>query len=417
MSDRGRDDESRMWASGGGWEEPSPPAKPEKDPRQPTPPDPAEKKKGPYGPPKRTGDTGVVCGRFLPLHRGHQYVIDVARASVDTLTVLVFTRTGDPVSGEVRAGWIRELYPDVTVVEVPVTAAPENPEYASRLIELLRLHAGRPSYFFGSELSYRSAADALQATFVPVDPARIAVPTSGSAIRTNVIASYAFLAPSARPWFVRRVAVVGAESTGKSTLCAWLREHTGAAMVPEWTRTLVEAGRGTLRSEDVQLVARSQIASEDALARQGTGGVLVCDTDLHAVWLWARRLFDGQPPAWIRQEIDARPYDLYLHCAPDLPFVGARERDRPEARAAFDRELTRELEGKHVVAIRGTREQRFAAAAAALETLASPGTLLSARGVVLSSVPPGGCSASSTRTVAVRSHRSSRSAPRPGSAV
>lgn len=384
-----------MWAGGGSWDDPGSGSGSGSAPSDPAPrePAPGERTQAKYGASERRGARGVVCGRFHPLHRGHMFVIEFARASVERLTIFVLEHAGEEVPGALRARWITEQYPDaeVHVMAAPGPAPGSAPPAAAPALapaELARLIGERVpkvTHFFGSELAYRAVADALSARFVPVDPARAAVPISGSAIRANVMEHFHALAPSARPSIVRRVAVVGAESTGKTTLCAALRERLGALVVPEWTRTLVEADDApTLLSESIQLAARGQIAAEDALARQlapgASGGLLLCDTDLRTIVLWAQRLYLGRPPRWITEQVLARPYDLYLLCAPDIPFIGRRDRDLPELRAQLHGNLRSALGGQPVVELRGGREERVAAAADAIINLFAPGPLLSARG-------------------------------------
>ena len=62
--------------------------------------------------------TGLIVGRFCPPHLGHSHLIDRAAEQVDELVVFVNTRDGEVVPGDLRAGWLAELHPDVTVVEV-----------------------------------------------------------------------------------------------------------------------------------------------------------------------------------------------------------------------------------------------------------------------------------------------------------
>lgn len=61
---------------------------------------------------------GLTLGKFAPLHRGHQVLIETALAEVDELLVIIYhapetTRVPLPV----RAGWLRRLYPTVQVIE------------------------------------------------------------------------------------------------------------------------------------------------------------------------------------------------------------------------------------------------------------------------------------------------------------
>lgn len=351
---------------------------------QPTPATPTAgiRTRGSFGPAERLGATGLVAGRFHPLHRGHQYLIEFARASVDKLTVVVFSAPQDAIAPATRVRWIRELYPDVRVEAVAARIELGDPTFAQQFANAVAPF-GKQAYFFTSELGYRPVAAAIGAALVPVDPTRMCVPASGSAICANVMENFHYLARSVRPWFVRRIAVVGAESAGKTTLCARLREQFKTLVVPEWTRVLVQAVPGGLASDQIQLVARSQIASEDALANQlpdANAGILVCDTELHMIYLWAKRLFEGEPPSWIREAIGVRPYDLYLLCTPELPYVGPAEWDRPADRRAFHDQLRADLASSNVVEISGTREERFAAAADAIIGLFTPKTLMSARG-------------------------------------
>jgi HTH-type transcriptional regulator, transcriptional repressor of NAD biosynthesis genes len=53
--------------------------------------------------------SGLIIGKFMPLHSGHQFLIDFARAQVTRLDVVVFTKTAEPIPGRLRAAWLREL--------------------------------------------------------------------------------------------------------------------------------------------------------------------------------------------------------------------------------------------------------------------------------------------------------------------
>ncbi|MCX5741140.1 MAG: AAA family ATPase [Proteobacteria bacterium] len=316
---------------------------------------------------------GVVVGRFLPLHRGHQLVIEVARRACERVVAVVQGGPEDGLPSALRARWIREEYPDVTVVELGAA------EVQALTRATLGIAQDAAATVFASDDAQRAIATRLGARFVAVDPTRTLVPVTGDALRRNLLEHFAFVARRARPELVRRIAVVGAESTGKTTLCARLREDLGATVVPEYTRTWLDAQRGRqLDSEAIQLVARGQIAAEDALAMQATSGILVADTDLRAVLMWSRRLFEGDPPSWIAAQVNARRYDLYLLCTPDLAYIGPQDRDLPAERQRHHDELVADL-GPNVVQLAGSREERYEAAADAIIALYTPGKLLAAR--------------------------------------
>src|SRR5207244_7794100 len=134
-------------------------------------------------------------------------------------------------------------------------------------------------YVLASEDYGEKLAEVLGATFVPVDRARVAVPVSATEIRANPSATWPFLPRCVRPYFVRRVCVVGPESTGKSTLAARLAASLDTVHVPEYARALLEAHDGRLEALDIPKIARGQLASEDALARSANR-VLVCAPDV-----------------------------------------------------------------------------------------------------------------------------------------
>ncbi|HEY4720238.1 MAG TPA: adenylyltransferase/cytidyltransferase family protein, partial [Anaerolineae bacterium] len=58
---------------------------------------------------------GFLLGKFLPVHRGHMYIIEYGRSRVDHLTVLVCSLERDPIPGELRYGWVKQLFPDANV--------------------------------------------------------------------------------------------------------------------------------------------------------------------------------------------------------------------------------------------------------------------------------------------------------------
>ena len=395
MSDRRdgcdeRDGDVIGWAGGGGSWEPDPPP-----PDPPPPPGGQEKEKpAPKKPDQPTlsraslatalGASGVVCGRFLPVHRGHLYLIDVARASVEQLLVLVFATPTDPIPGALRVRWLRELYPGVDVeLEERTESSLVAPDPGELARAVSRHRARAPQFFFASELAYQAAARALGSAFVPVDPQRGVVPISGTALRADLMRNFDMLAPSVRPWFVRRVAVVGAESTGKSALCTQLAAAYSTVHVPEYARTLAETRGGSLDADDFVLAARGQLASEDALAAHANR-VLFCDTDVRTVGYWAERL-GGSPPAWIAAEAEARPYDLTIVTSAEMPFVGAATRDQPVARRAFHARLyeaARLGAGEHIV-LGSDRSRWLADASAVIDVVLDTTRLLAARAAQL----------------------------------
>lgn len=124
---------------------------------------------------------------------------------------------------------------------------------------------------------------------------------------------------------VRRVALLGGESSGKTTLAQALAAALGTAWVPEYGRELWLQFERTLTIDELVAVARRQVALEDAAAaRLHHGEWLVCDTTPLTTLQYALHDHGAAPPEL--HALAQRRYDLTVLCAPDFGFVqdGAR---------------------------------------------------------------------------------------------
>lgn len=315
----------------------------------------------------------MVLGKFLPPHAGHVYLVEVAKRMCDQLTVVVGTLAREPILGELRVRWMRELFPDVNVVhltdENPQDPR-EHPEFWSIWKNsLIRVLPEPPDVVFSSEAYGKKLAEILGARSVVVDPDRVAQPVSGTQVRDAPFRHWQYLPAPVRAHYARRVVVFGPESTGKTTLARRLAEHFQTRWVPEFARAHLEAQAGKLATEDIELIARGQLAAEDALAREANR-ILFCDTDVLATRIWSEALF-GSCPDWIVASARERRYPLTLLCDVDVPFVPDPVRYLPNARQAFFERAEAALGScdRRYVRISGDWESRFQTAVSAVESL------------------------------------------------
>lgn len=172
-----------------------------------------------------------------------------------------------------------------------------------------------------------------------------------------------------------RIVVTGPECTGKTTLARFLAQRLGAPLLPEVSRAYAEERRREgreLTRDDVEPIARRDIAAEDA-ALDMAPAALVLDTDLISTVAYARHYY-GACPAWIEAEARARLGEIYLLCAPDLPWLADGVRDRPAAREAMHahfRGVLREF-GARSAEVSGSGPARTSAAIAAIESVIAP---------------------------------------------
>jgi len=287
---------------------------------------------------------GLVVGKFCPLHLGHELLINRARSQCDDLIVLSYTKPGfEGYDRERRANWLHARFPDLAchVIDddelasrcnarrlehrlVPNDDAPEDLHRQFVAWLMLNLLGGPVDAVFTSESYGEGFAAVLAEAFgssvrhVCVDQARAALPVSGTQVRRNPLACRHLLGPEVYADFVPRIALLGGESTGKSTLACALAEALDTVHVPEYGRELWEQRGGVLTLEDMEHIASTQVAWEQQrslVARRW----LICDTTPLTTQLYSELMFGSVVEALAT--LARRPYAMTFLCADDFSFV------------------------------------------------------------------------------------------------
>lgn len=287
---------------------------------------------------------GLVIGKFYPPHAGHLQLVRTALARCERVTVEVLESTRESIPAALRAAWLRAEAPGARVVhgldDAPVDYADPHAwdEHVKVMHALLDpedppVDAVLTSDRYGVELARRFGA-----TWVQVDPDRRNLPVSGSAVRADPAAHWWALPAGVRSWYVRRVVVLGAESTGSTTLATDLAGHLGLDPVLEFGREWSEDRPGGLtapwHTAEFDLVAREQARREDAAAATAPVPLLVCDTDVLATTLWHERYVGHRSPT-VEALAAARRPDLYVLTGDEIPFVQDGLRDGEHVRHAM----------------------------------------------------------------------------------
>lgn len=131
-----------------------------------------------------------------------------------------------------------------------------------------------------------------------------------------------------------KIAVVGPESTGKSTIAQAIARHFNTVCVPEFAREYCKNLHNEYTLQDEVNMYYGQIALEDTLIPLAHNNILICDTTILTVKIWCDHIF-GNTPQEVKDEIKRRPYDLYLLMDIDLPWEEDPLRDFPEQREHF----------------------------------------------------------------------------------
>lgn len=127
---------------------------------------------------------------------------------------------------------------------------------------------------------------------------------------------------------IKKVVIVGPESTGKSTLSQRLAEELGTDYVPEYAREYLENINRDYNEKDLLEIAKGQLRLEDEKAEHAKE-MLLCDTDLYVIKVWSEAKYRKCHP-WILEQIAARKYDLYLLTYIDTPWEDDPLREHPD---------------------------------------------------------------------------------------
>ena len=168
---------------------------------------------------------------------------------------------------------------------------------------------------------------------------------------------------------LKKIVVIGPESTGKSTLCEQLAAHYQTTWVKEYAREYLLTHGTNYTYDDLLTIAKGQLNAED-LAIEGPQPktlnpkpqTLFIDTDMYVMKVWCEYVFD-RCHHWILNQIVERNYDLYLLCNTDLLWVKdeLREYPDPETRGKLYYYYKEAMVGQEVpwVEISGNYEERL----------------------------------------------------------
>ncbi len=274
-----------------------------------------------------------------PVLAQHEFLRQHADDGPTTVVVGRRRRADPPLSVEVRVRWLRTIHPTFTVV---------------------------------------SAAG--------VDARRtLPVPDGGQAeaARRDPVSAWSVLHPVVQGALTTRVCVVGAESTGKSTLVRAMSERHDTTGVGEYGRdyTIAKKDAGTndhWTTEDFVRIAVEQQRLEDEAAI-GAGPLFFCDTDAMTTGLWHER-YQGSSSAVVDRLGRMRTYDLFVLCDIDIPWVRDEIRLGADTRSAMHRRFLDVLSTQRRepwIVVSGSVEQRMSAIDQEIERLG----LLAARAI------------------------------------
>lgn len=314
---------------------------------------------------------GLVIGKFYPPHRGHKLLIDAATQQSERIVVIVCAKPTDSIPGDLRGHWLQEIHPKAEVMVIDDRFNENDSRVWAE--NTLRWLGRAPDVVFTSEDYGDRYAGLMGSKHVLVDRSRERVKISGTAIRKDPFANWDFLEPPVRAWYAKRVCVLGAESTGTTTLAKALAQQLNTVWVDEYGREYSERklvnNEVAWQTQEFIQIAEEQNRIEDKAAREANR-VLVCDTNSFATVFWHRRYMGTHSPA-VENIARKGRCDLYLLTGDEIPFVQDGLRDgehiRHEMHTWFEQAL-----GAQTVPwklLRGTLEERLRETQPLIQTL------------------------------------------------
>lgn len=298
----------------------------------------------------------------MPVHKGHVAMIEYACSLCDELIVSMSYTPDDPIPGDIRFPWlcaaiahlpkvkaflVRDDFDDESLLLEKRTAIWS--QFIQRVYPAIDL-------VVSSEPYGEPFARHLKARHVLFDAERKAFPVSASLIRSRPLTHWNFIAPPARPYFVKKICVYGPESTGKSTLTRRLAERYNTTFVPEVAREMLITNDFT--PDDIIAIGK---AHDERIEQQVTiaNRLLFCDTDAITTQIYSRHYLGVVPD--ILYEFERKTtYALYILLDIDVPWIADGLRDlghrRDEMMQLFRQELDRR--GIPYLTIRGDFETR-----------------------------------------------------------
>lgn len=275
--------------------------------------------------------SAYIIGKFFPFHLGHKYLIDTALEYSEKVTVIVGTLPTESIPGEVRYNWIKNTFKDnnrITIKwcnEILPQYPEEHPDFWNIWVDVAKRYCPPDiDVIFTSELYGEPYSKYLGIKHHMVDLERKKYPTSGTLSRSEPFKYWKFLPDLVKPYFVKKIAIMGPESTGKSILSKKLAEYYDTQFVEEYGRTVYKQNGNHVDIEDFIKISIGRQEIEDQMIKI-SNKILICDTEDITTYYLSREYYPNdykKVENFLLNEIDKKPkHDIYLLLNPDCEGI------------------------------------------------------------------------------------------------
>jgi HTH-type transcriptional regulator, transcriptional repressor of NAD biosynthesis genes len=275
----------------------------------------------------------LVLGKMYPFTKGHQYLIDSAVSQSEIVHVIITHNTSQTIPGEVRFNAIKETYKNNKNVKVYSVSDEGLPaydhecetldEFYSYWVPLVYSEIEDLDAVFTSENYGDDFAKYLGVAHVLVDKDRLNVPISGTMIRQDPFKNWNYIADEMKSFFVKRIAIMGPESVGKSTLTKNVSNNLGTNFVPEYGRLIYEINN-SVTIDDFIPISKGRQEIEDWMIKFSKK-YLICDTEDITTYIFSKMYcpdeYQKVEPYFLNALKTKPKYDLYILLKPDCEGV------------------------------------------------------------------------------------------------
>ena len=314
---------------------------------------------------------GFLAGKFLPYHQGHIYATMAASNYVDKLYVILASNEEldrelcnkasiDYIPVLERLSWIGETLKDLDNIHILNI---EDYGWADGSAKIIEAIPETITHVFSSEESYGEYFNRYypQAEHVVIDNMRDTVNTSGTDIRNDIYGNWDMIPNCAKPYFTKKVCIIGTESCGKSTLTKQLAKYYNTNFVHEVGRDYCEKYKNQLTQNHFDSIALDHFRLTEKMA-ENSNKLLFIDSEAVITQYYATKYKYNQT-SLIEEIVCKQEFDLYIYLEPDVKWVddGTRFMGDDEIRTNNNLELKQMFHNRRIdfTIIRGSYKERF----------------------------------------------------------
>lgn len=317
----------------------------------------------------------------MPLHTGHELMLDFGAAMMDEFHIIVSGRNTDVIPVIVRYFAVKAKFKNdghVTVhLHIDYVPEPEYDENGTAIdesfwntwINIFKTYVPNVTHFVSSDMYGQEAAKRLGIDWLPVDPNREMINISGTTIRNDLSGFWDYVAPTMKPNLIKKVAVMGPESVGKTT---FVESLTDCSQVIEYGRIISEVEDNKLTEYDFDIIHKGQTTLIQHAVDAAKHRVVVSDTEAYTTYLFGKYYLDVElMDVWEYAQYE-QDFDLYILFAPNVPWVndGTRVVPTNTRRMWFFNKMKEFLKGKpHIIIDDVNYNKRFEIARKAIDDL------------------------------------------------